>query len=493
MAPANPIILRGTEPAPFTSGPNYGFPTQYSSQIKNLMCNQQGDNVFISPVGANDTVSSPPLNAGDTLIAIAIGLKSYNPFDLLHGDSPQPGFLQGLNDFNANPSITDGSGGVAVVVTGVAIAKTSYVVTAAANTNGTTTVYTGTFSGSANDVGLYFTVSGFTGAAIANNGTYLCTAQNGGTTLTLLNNEGVLATQAATAVSYVLTVTAANSFVGYSAGTQPTGDEVKLSGLAEPWLNGETFRVVVSPSGTSFTANYPSWTADYTNAAEPGTALATPEGINEWVLVKNLNLVDSDYTVISTPPPAGSPYPASSWNLDGFYPSIYIWVAKNAVAGNYNVNLNSMYNDGIDYPQDLAAGKPIFDGGVDFQVFVVANADLTTPVDDSSIGLSSAAIAVSAAPLTTSASNGDLLLAIGLQKSGNVFSTGTVQPASTSPVIAEGAAMSMAACGKLVGSEAHWMVEYALTAPGSAGSFDPYFNNPLEYEMVVATIAIKAA
>ena len=123
------LVLRGTETTP--TGPKYGFPTQYSSQIKNLMCNQQGDNVYVQPVGANDTVSSPPLAAGDTLVAIAIGLKSFQPFDLLHGDSPEPGFLQGLNDFNANPTITDGSGGVAVTVTGVAVARTTYVVTSA--------------------------------------------------------------------------------------------------------------------------------------------------------------------------------------------------------------------------------------------------------------------------------------------------------------------------------------------------------------------------
>ena len=486
------LVLRGTEAVP--TGPKYGFPTQYSSQIKNLMCNQQGDNVYVQPVGANDTVSSPPLAAGDTLVAIAIGLKSFQPFDLLHGDSPEPGFLQGLNDFNANPTITDGSGGVAVTVTGVAVARTTYVVTSATK-SGVSTLYAGTFAdGGTNGLaGTIITISGFTGAFEADNGTYLCTASSA-VQITLANNAGVSSgTVVAAATKDILTVTAANSFVGYSAGVQPTGDEVKLSGLTESWLNGTAYRVIKSPSGTSFTANYPSWTANYTNAAEPSTGKATPEGINEWVLVKNLNLVDSDYTVVSTPPPAGTAYPASQWNLDGFYPSIYIWVAKNAVAGNYNVNLNSCYDDGIDYPQDLAAGKPIFDGGVDFQVFVIAGADLTTPVDDSSVGLSSAAIAVSAAPLTTTAPNGDILLAVGLQKSGNVFSTGTVQPASTSPVIAEGAAMSMVSCGKLVGSEAHWMVEYAITAAGSAGSFDPYFNNPLEYEMVVATLAIKHA
>lgn len=486
MAPAT-IFLRGTDPVP--TGPSYGFPTQHSSQIKNLMCNQQGDNVYVSPIGATDTVSSPPLNAGDTLVAIAIGLKSYQPFDLLHGDSPEPGFLQGLNDFNANPSITDGSGGVAVAVTGVAIAKTSFVVTSCANAVGSTTVYTGTFTGGVANVGLYFTVSGFTGAFEADNGTYLCVAQNGGTTLTLENNEGVSSgTVACTASKSVLTVTAANSFVGYSAGTQPTGDEVKLSGLAEPWLNGETFRVVTSPSGTSFQVNYPSWTANYTNAAEPGTSRATPEGINEWVLVKNINLVDSDYTVVSTPPPAGDAYPSSAWNLDGFYPSVYIWVAKNVVAGNYNVNLNSMYQDGIDYPQDLAAGKPIFDGGVDFQVFTVALADTTAPVDDSSIGITSADPAVSGTPIVAAGST-DLLLAVGLQKSGNVFGPGTVTPAVASPPTPAGAAMTMVASGKLVGSEAHWMVEAALV---SSGTYDPCFSNPLEYEMVVATLALTA-
>jgi hypothetical protein len=75
-------------------------------------------------------------------------------------------------------------------------------------------------------------------------------------------------------------------------------------------------------------------------------------------------------------------------------------------------------------------------------------------------------------------------------KNGNVFSAGTV---GTGGVAGTGAAMSMIGNGKLVGSEAHYMVEYALTAAGSAGSFNPSFSNPLGYEMIIATIGLKSA
>jgi hypothetical protein len=482
----NNIFLRGAD-TPAT-GPSTGFPAQYASKIENLMCNQQGDNVVVTPVATTDYVNSPPAYAGDLLVAVAIGLKSYQPFDLLHGNTTEFGFFQGLNDFNANPTITDTSAGPSATITGVTIAATAYAVTSAMASNGTTTVYNGTFATGL--AGYYFTVAGFSSEASPpvagddNNGTYLCTASSA-TQLTLANPNGVhLSVVGATATDYVLTVTASNSFAA--------GEVVTLSGTAETYLNG-TAVTVVSATGALFTANYPAWTVNVTNASDTGSAST---GGNIWTLVTNLNIVDSDYTVVATPPTAPNPWPSSAWNLDGYYPSIYVWVAQNVRAGTYSVNLNSMYQDGIDPPQDLAAGKPIFDGGVNFQVFCFAGAALSGAVETSSlknIGTSTTDPATAPATLTTTAANGDLLLSVGLQKSGNVFSAGTVGEAGIGSPPVAGAAMTSISNGKLVGSAAHYMVEYALTGPNTAGTYDPNFSNPLGYEMVVASIAIASS
>src|SRR5271155_5145875 len=96
-----------------------GTPAGYASKIENRWSNQNDDN----------TVSNA--NAGDLLVAIAVGMKSYQPFDLLHGSSQAPGYLQGLNDFNANPTIDDNSAATPAPVTSAQIGKNVYVATQA--------------------------------------------------------------------------------------------------------------------------------------------------------------------------------------------------------------------------------------------------------------------------------------------------------------------------------------------------------------------------
>ena len=83
--------------APVLQTNSHGFPAQFCSEVYNLYPNQNGDN-------ANVTVA-----AGDTLVAIAIGLKDFDPFDLLHGSTTAPGYLLGINDYNPNPIISDSS------------------------------------------------------------------------------------------------------------------------------------------------------------------------------------------------------------------------------------------------------------------------------------------------------------------------------------------------------------------------------------------------
>src|SRR5271157_907728 len=260
-------------PLPVLQTTNVGFPAQYASKITNIRSNQQGDSVSVTAV------------TGDTLVAIAIGLRDYDPFDLLHGTNPAygsghaAGYLQGLNDFNAVPTIGDSA--------------------------------------------LVSSVANITAVSVAN---------------------------------YVLTVTCANSF--------SANQQVKLAGTAESFLNGVTVTVLATGlTGAHFSANV-SIEGSYSNTADTGTATFVG---NSWTLATSLSTVDSDYTAVATPPAAPNPYPSSSWNLDGYYPSIYIWTATGVAAGTYNVTLESMFQNGV-VATNYAAGEPIFDGGVNFQV-----------------------------------------------------------------------------------------------------------------------------
>jgi hypothetical protein len=330
---------------------------------------------------------------------------------------------------------------------------------------------------------------------------------------------------------------------------------------------------------------------------------------NTWLLAANSNIIDSDYTVsypftgplqngVYTPSKPGvsggpavptsnlptvftpsTPYQSSKWSIDGYYPSIYVYTCAVTKAGSYKVNLNSMYQPGVNVPADYAqGGQPIFDGGVNFQVFNFSGAGVIEPTSGFSISTAETISNPANAPatLTTSAANGDLLLSVGLIKSGNTFAVGNTGgtpvsltltavsplvygPAQFAPqnyggavytgTITGGAAnafvgytftvagfthsqnnspagtqftctastattltlsngvaiaethagtaayaqpMVQIGNGKLVGSEAHYMVEYALTAAGSAGTFNPGFQNPLGYAMLVASVAIKS-
>jgi len=145
-----------------------GFPAGYASKIENLWSNQNGENATVNA------------NAGDCLVAIAIGLKSGDPFDLLHGSSPYAVFggggntvslayTAGINDYNANPTISDGSSEVATISN-------------SAETAGN--VVTLTVSASNFAVGESVTLAGLTVATWLNGHTVTLIAPVNGTTLT---------------------------------------------------------------------------------------------------------------------------------------------------------------------------------------------------------------------------------------------------------------------------------------------------------------------
>ena len=207
----------------------------------------------------------------------------------------------------------------------------------------------------------------------------------------------------------------------------------------------------------------------YSNAKDSGQA--DPTSGNTWAIATNSNIIGSDYTVSypfagpptngslspSKPGPSGgpaqptsnlptvltpsSPYQSAVWNLDGYYPSIYVFVAPNVVAGSYRVNLNSMYQPGSgQVTNEWSNGAvPIFEGGVNFQVFNLSGAAASTPLKRSSPSrwlTPRPTRQLAPSTLTTTAANGDALFSVGLMKNSNAIQVGTTGEAGTNSPLA---------------------------------------------------------
>lgn len=142
-------------------------------------------------------------------------------------------------------------------------------------------VYTGTITEVANSlVGKTFTVAGFVTNA-TNNGTFIATANNGTTTITLANPDAVAETHAATAVQqeaqWVDAITSVASSTGVYTGTFPefasfpVGGKVTIAGFVTNAVNNGTFTIVSATATTLTTSNTAS--VSETHAA---TATVTP-------------------------------------------------------------------------------------------------------------------------------------------------------------------------------------------------------------------------
>jgi hypothetical protein len=217
------------------------------------------------------------------------------------------------------------------------------------------------------------------------------------------------------------------------------------------------------------------------------SATTSPPGGNNWVLATNINLADADYTVGSVPPTSPPVYPSVQWSLDAHFPSLYVWVATSVASGTYPVNLNSCYNYSASTSPPVAGewvtGRPIFDGGVNFMVCDLAGIT-GIAIDGAGVTAISSANPAVASPITTAAT--DLVIAIGLQKNANGLGLGSAVVGDASLGTT---GYQRLTSGKLVGSEAHYLVEYAIQS--GAGAWTPSFANPLGYETIIAAVALK--
>jgi hypothetical protein len=502
-----------------------GTPYQYAQKISNMASNNQGDNVFISPL------------AGDTLIAIAFGLKSLAPFDQLHGASTEFGYLQGINDFIPTPTISDNStvtpeSGIELelgVAAQFAVLAGSTITSAGIWTivNGLVgltpgTSITGTFvpasfqintplaiqaQANANTAYGYYkglaagpTVTQLSGMTLTP-GTYTASSSLDLAASGNVNFDAGGNVNAQWVIQVGSTFTSnVNSTMTLLNGAQ-AGNIIFVCG-ASAILNGSvvfgtyiagTGSVTLSQTGiATFTGRAISLTAAVTNAETSTTTNPPGSGgsVNDWVLVASIVLAGGDYAPIMSPPGSETQWQTCDWNLDGYYPCIYVWVCNSANAGTYAVNLNSVYQNGVVAPLDLAAGKPVFDGGINFQVLDVTGMTGVT-VDGATTAITISNPAATSPIVTTGA---DAVFVVGLQKSANGIDLGTDSTltgytVAGSPAVVTEGGYYMISNGKLVGSEAHYLVEYGTQI--GAGSWTPQFANPLGYETLEIAFALK--
>jgi hypothetical protein len=124
----------------------------------------------------------------------------------------------------------------------------------------TTAVYTGTIGAASNTLkGLTFVVAGFA-THTTNNGTFICTANNGSTTITLQNALAISETHAATATSQEVVGGNKLTFVAYGAKTL-TGNTYTPSGTstAVATVSASGLITAVAEGGVEIEVSYPTF------------------------------------------------------------------------------------------------------------------------------------------------------------------------------------------------------------------------------------------
>ena len=178
-------------------------------------------------------------------------------------------------------TITNGNGnfGNTSVYASIQLTPTFDLAGVTAVNPGTSATYTFTTSNPAaasnGYAGLNITIVGFTGAFLANNGTFNCISSTA-TALVLANTTGVQTT-IPVASSSLTSPTLTVNFTGTS--TFPVvGQEVYLSGFSEAQINTQRRFTIATllgtgPNWTGFTASFTG--TNYSDPSEPGTAITT--------------------------------------------------------------------------------------------------------------------------------------------------------------------------------------------------------------------------
>lgn len=207
--------------------------------------------------------------------------------------------------FQLNPQLQDAAGNEVTF-------GTVFVLSSVASSSGNTAVYTGTIGVKANSlVGQTFVIAGFV-TNPSNNGTFICTANNGSTTITLENAAAISESASATATSqesnenvFVLSAAAnASGSTTVYTGTigvavnSLVGKTVTITGFVTHTVNNGTFVVTANNGSTTITV------ANSAGVSESVAALATTEPQNNeltYVVYPAKTLTVNTYQPSGTP------------------------------------------------------------------------------------------------------------------------------------------------------------------------------------------------
>jgi hypothetical protein len=208
--------------------------------------------------------------------------------------------------------------------------------------------------------------------------------------------------------------------------------------------------------------------ANATTGLGQGTAIADREadpvvtdnhGGDTFVQRQSLRMVDLNVSNVAT------------WNLDGYFPSLYMFEVNSAAGGATTINVNSMYTNANDSSDaDDWSDRPIFDGGVDVIALNYATSTYA----------SSTAITGATDPVVTGAlsiTSGNLVLALVVMKSGNAIGNVYIEKSDGT----HKQVLTVLATGKCVGTEAHWVLVGDAAAYADQNILK--VDNPLQYEL----------
>jgi hypothetical protein len=222
---------------------------------------------------------------------------------------------------------------------------------------GTTTTYTVSSGVVSTMVGQQFVVTGM--GHSANNGTFICTATSGTTSITLSNPAGVVATEAGSmssstsALSFIGTISSGggNAFVGHSFTTSIAG-----SG------NSGTF-TLTSSSTTAFAV-----TATGTTNIAAGTATENTAPVSDTVhwLPYNYEVWQSNDSLSSTNPLFIRIVYANSTNASS-YPYILFQIGGGQTSGTGYITGSNVMNSGVELPLQEGGAGPSAQGNVLFE------------------------------------------------------------------------------------------------------------------------------
>jgi len=197
----------------------------------------------------------------------------------------------------------------------------SFALTAVAASVGGTAAYSGTFSSGGSNAyeGYTVTVTGFTGAAAVNNGTFQITASN--TTTLTLNNPNAVAVTAAGTVAFLQGTAVYTGVINGGADNAYAGLTFGVSGFTAGVHNG-TF-IAVASTNTTITLENASATGATQSATLTSQEVLTPVanqlgGAAKYALLGNSGITNSGSSVIAGGNIGSSP----TVSITGFPPGV---------------------------------------------------------------------------------------------------------------------------------------------------------------------------